>query len=249
MRHLLASLALLISSALSHALTMEFTGIPNEWHPDFPEVYEEGGIFFRGSGHSQSGFGGDSVYLNPKASSISGSGRFFTGGLFRADSMAFRGYSLDAEYVMWNWDHGPLYYAQFPYKALSIQGYLDGELVAETFIDVNAHMSSEDINARGFPTFYFGDEYAVLDLLWVSVLDPFDRRAPEETQIRAQLEAQYPELYVGINGCGDNEYCASVTIDSITLTPVPIPAGVWLLGSALGLLGFMRRRCLVRTQA
>lgn len=36
----------------------------------------------------------------------------------------------------------------------------------------------------------------------------------------------------------------SVTFGSIevTVTPIPVPAAVWLFGSALGLLGWMRRK-------
>jgi hypothetical protein len=32
------------------------------------------------------------------------------------------------------------------------------------------------------------------------------------------------------------------SIYEVALTPVPVPAAVWLFGSALGLLGWMRRR-------
>jgi hypothetical protein len=35
---------------------------------------------------------------------------------------------------------------------------------------------------------------------------------------------------------------ASIGVDRITLTTVPIPAAVWMFGSALGLLGWMRRK-------
>jgi hypothetical protein len=34
----------------------------------------------------------------------------------------------------------------------------------------------------------------------------------------------------------------SFKIESVTFSPVPIPAAVWLFGSALGLLGWMRRK-------
>ncbi len=39
-----------------------------------------------------------------------------------------------------------------------------------------------------------------------------------------------------------NGFSYGGTIDDITLTAVPIPAAVWLFGSGLGLLGFLRRR-------
>ncbi len=34
----------------------------------------------------------------------------------------------------------------------------------------------------------------------------------------------------------------TVLIDNVSLTVVPVPAAVWLFGSALGLIGFLRRR-------
>ena len=35
---------------------------------------------------------------------------------------------------------------------------------------------------------------------------------------------------------------AEATIDTITVTPVPVPAAAWLFGSALGLLVYSRRK-------
>jgi hypothetical protein len=52
------------------------------------------------------------------------------------------------------------------------------------------------------------------------------------------VEAQILLLHIAIGGSG------AIFLDdaSLTVTPIPVPAAVWLFGSALGLLGFVRRR-------
>jgi hypothetical protein len=43
-------------------------------------------------------------------------------------------------------------------------------------------------------------------------------------------------------GLNEGSYLWSWASDSVTVKVVPIPAAVWLFGSGLGLLGFLRRR-------
>lgn len=243
-----ALIALLVSPTLVHALTMEFVGIPREWHPDFPDVYEEDGIFFDGYGDLQTGYYSDgSVYLNYSASSLAGAARVTTGGLFRADSMAFKGHSLPIEHVILDPDTGAEFTVITDYKAMQIEGYLKGNLIAETVIDMNEHSTTEGPSPLGYPYYYFGDEFSAVDALVITILTPAHQY--RNTSFMADLHAQYPDFEVYSNGCGDTEYCSSAVLDNITLTPVPLPAGVWLFGSALGLLGYLRRRRAIKARA
>jgi len=43
-------------------------------------------------------------------------------------------------------------------------------------------------------------------------------------------------------GYGTSSNFANIELDSITVSAVPVPAAVWLFGSGLGLLGWLRRR-------
>jgi hypothetical protein len=44
------------------------------------------------------------------------------------------------------------------------------------------------------------------------------------------------------NGEGDHGKIDNVLVEAMTTTPVPVPAAAWLLMSALGCLGVLRRR-------
>jgi len=49
-------------------------------------------------------------------------------------------------------------------------------------------------------------------------------------------------VYVILDAAFDGSFTNSFNVDGMAITTIPVPGAVWLLGSALGLLGWLRRR-------
>lgn len=51
-------------------------------------------------------------------------------------------------------------------------------------------------------------------------------------------------VYLALSNAFSGEFGSNFMSKGIAVTTVPVPAAVWLFGSALGLLGWIRRRCI-----
>jgi hypothetical protein len=51
-------------------------------------------------------------------------------------------------------------------------------------------------------------------------------------------------VYLALSNAFSGEFGSNFMSKGIAVTTVPVPAAAWLFGSALGLLGWTRRRCI-----
>jgi hypothetical protein len=82
------------------------------------------------------------------------------------------------------------------------------------------------------------------NLLATDVLDTSGSTDWQSGQLSITLDSAWTEGFfqVGFNNAVTNYENSGMNYDNASLSIVPIPAAVWLFGSGLGLLGFMRRR-------
>jgi hypothetical protein len=135
------------------------------------------------------------------------------GGLFNAES-------LDRQGGGWGFlPNGDGTYRDVTYPGLRFSGYASGALVSQ-------HSLGDEIG-EVWTTFPFGSLFAGLDTLVVEVLLPWE---------------VFPGMPWNRDLC---DPCSFYNIDNVNLVPlssIPVPAAVWLMGTALGALGLYGRR-------
>lgn len=106
-----------------------------------------------------------------------------------------------------------------------VEGLRDGAVVA-------SQMASTDVTAQ---TLALTDNFMDLDSVVISLLYP----NPQNVQIGFGLPST-----IKANTIWCDEYCTGLAIDSASVSTVPVPPAIWLLGSGLALLvvGGRRRR-------
>jgi len=77
------------------------------------------------------------------------------------------------------------------------------------------------------------DTSAIADASIFDAMPPFDAMTPSAGRAAA---------FVIQEDTADGSFFAVGLLDAVEITAIPVPAAVWLFGSALGLLGWVRRR-------
>lgn len=161
---------------------------------------------------------------------------FNTSGVFQADNSVLAGQAYELEAWVMNWVGDP-----FQNVAAIVLQFWDapgGEVGGGTKLgtDIVQFAASE---AEGAPP-------GVVDLSVVqdgAEVTDWTRMAVSGIAPAGTMSAQVILAHIQ-TGCVDNEPCRAGSIywDDVTLKVVPVPAAAWLFASALGLLGWMKRR-------
>lgn len=127
------------------------------------------------------------------------------------------------------WTQGQEINISFDYRGSAQAG---GVLFAELFSEIAGGGTSSSVILGGAPLFPNGDPTVWTSIAFVGFAGP-----DTSGGITLQLNA----------ACGADANCVSdYFIDNVSIMAdvavVPVPAAVWLFGSALGLLGWMRRK-------
>jgi hypothetical protein len=193
--------------------------------PTGPHVYRT----FTESGYTIDGFSYDTpgeIHLDDTVGAyyqndaiISGSKRF------NALSLHIQGHPFDSWYEI----HGPYDEEYFTYPNVLVQGIRDNSIVAE------ARFTAE----VGDKNYFLSPEFTGLDRLMIVAARTKDPGlASYFDAIEANLESLYPGVGYTIR-CGGP--CSHFNLDSVTVSPVPVPGALVLMLSAVMGGGITRR--------
>lgn len=195
------------------ATTLTFDDIPGWQGGPAPLVWQEGGATVSADANSD----GVVWYSLPGAVHLDDSGTSLTGGVdvtagrqFHAMGMSVVGYP-QASYVVTPEEWDM---RPVPYDNIAVEGFRNGLSVAYTRF-------STGLTGGAF-SFAFGGDFRGIDMLRIAAIGPWGQ----------SVDGQPIE-------CGDAP-CGHVDLDSLTIAPVPLPAGLALALGGMGALAGMR---------
>ncbi|KFI32858.1 hypothetical protein CG51_19770 [Haematobacter missouriensis] len=195
------------------ATTLTFDDIPRWRDGPAPIVRQEGGVTLSADPYSDGVVSYSlpgALHLDDSGTSLTGGVNVTTGGQFHALGMSVVGYR-QASYVF-GADGWEMH--PVPYDNIAVEGFRNGLSVAYTRF-------STGLTGGAF-NFAFGGDFRGIDMLRVAAIGPWGQ----------SVDGQPIE-------CGDTP-CGHVDLDSLTIAPIPLPAGLALALGGMGALAGMR---------
>lgn len=215
MRKIIAAICFVMAQAgVAPAATMTFDQLSSVSSDFTTKTYVENGIVATGNAPLFESFArsATSLYLANSGWGGSTAVTFSMGSVFNAISFDLNPSVFD--YLIRNTKTGAV--TQSSYANVRVAGFNDAGLAAELVFDMGTRMMSQ--------TYLLGTAFSNLTSLVIGFEDPVLGKVGKN--LVAQCSAP----------------CSRYRLDNITLAPVPLPAGILLLVSALVGLGWMSRR-------